>query len=123
MSEKKEEFNDFSPDELRKLYQENPAHFDELAEEAIRNACKTSTPEKSLKLQQMQWSIDMQLRKGKTQLGRMHIMEDIFYRRVYGANGELEKLVASCNSLVRTIGGGTDRRQPRKEQTPRLRKV
>lgn len=122
MTSKKEEFNDFSPDELRELYKEDPARFEELAAEAKRRACITRTPESSLKLQQMQWSIDMQLRKGKSPLSRMHIMENIFYSKVYGADGELERLVANCNNLVRSIGG-IDRRSGRKADVTRIRKV
>lgn len=44
----------YTPAELRKLYQENPALFDQFAQEAIKNACSARTPEQSLKLQQLQ---------------------------------------------------------------------
>lgn len=122
MTAKKEEFSDFSPDELSTMYREDPDRFNELAEEAKRKACAAKNPDKSLRLQQMQWSIDMQLRKGKTPLSRMHIMEGIFYSRVYGANGQLGKLMESCKSLVRTISG-TDRLPDRKEEMGKIRKV
>lgn len=122
MTAKKEEFSDFSPDDLRTMYKEDPDRFNELAEEAIRKVCTTRSPEKSLKLKQMQWSIDMQLRKGGSPLGRMHIMENIFYSRVYGANGQLEKLVTSCKNLVRTIGGA-DRAVDGRKELGKIRKV
>lgn len=94
-----------TPAELRKLYQENPSLFNELAGEAIKDACRANTPEKSLKLQQLQWTIDMQLRKAKTPLARMHAMENIFYSKVYGDDGELTKLASACSELLRTVTG------------------
>ncbi|HBA87795.1 MAG TPA: DUF3135 domain-containing protein [Geobacter sp.] len=100
-------FNLYTPSELGKLYQENPTRFNELADQAIRDACRARTPEKSLKLQQMQWSIEMQLRKAKTPLARMHIMENIFYGKIYGDDGELTKLATACNELLRTATGQT----------------
>lgn len=117
----KREFTSFTPEELRELYKEDPVRFDELADEALKDACKARTPEKSLKLQQMQWSIGMQLRKASSSLGRMHIMENIFYTEVYGENGQLEKLVSSCNSLLRAIGK-KDRIEG-KQETVKLRRV
>jgi hypothetical protein len=97
----------YTPAELRKLYQENPALFDQLAQEAIKNACSARTPEQSLKLQQLQWTIDMQLRKAKTPLARMHAMEHIFYGKIYGEDGQLSKLVSTCKKLVQAVTGGT----------------
>lgn len=117
----KREFTSFTPEELRELYEEDPVRFDEMADEALKDACKARTPEKSLKLQQMQWSIGMQLRKASSSLGRMHIMENIFYTEVYGENGQLEKLVSSCNSLLRAIGK-KDRIEG-KQETVKLRRV
>lgn len=104
MSEKPR-FTSYTPDQLRKLHLDNPQLFDQLAGEAIKAACTASSPEQSLKLQQMQWTIDMQIRKGKTPLARMHIMENIFYSRVYGDNGHLVKLVSGWNELLRAVNG------------------
>lgn len=101
----KPKFASYTPDQLRKLHQDDPQLFDEIASDAIKEACTASTPEKSLKLQQMQWTIDMQLRKAKTPLARMQIMENIFYSRVYGDNGHLAKLAAGWNALLRAING------------------
>ncbi|MBJ6802694.1 DUF3135 domain-containing protein [Geomonas propionica] len=98
------EFTAYTPDELRQLYKEDPARFEKLADDALKKACVARTPEKSLKLQQMQWSMTMQMRKAGSNLGRMHIMENIFYSQVYGRGGQLEQLVDNCNSLLRTIG-------------------
>ncbi|QXE91235.1 DUF3135 domain-containing protein [Geomonas subterranea] len=100
----KKEFTSYTPDELRELYKEDPALFDELADEALKRACAARTPEKTLKLQQMQWSMTMQMRRASSNLGRMHIMENIFYTQVYGKGGQLEQLVDNCNSLLRAIG-------------------
>lgn len=122
MNSNKDEFDSYTPDELRSLYKEDPARFNELADKAKRKACMARSPEMSLKLQQMQWTIDMQLRRAKTQLSRMNMMEEIFYSQVYGAKGQLEKLIASCDSLVRTITG-TDRLIDRKPEAGKLRKV
>ena len=122
MNSNKDEFSSYTPDELRSLYKEDPTRFDELAEEAKRKACTAGSPEKTLRLKQMQWTIDMQLRKAKTALGRMNIMEGIFYGRVYGAGGELEKLISNCNRLVRVITG-TDRLVGRQAEAGTVRKV
>lgn len=122
MNSNKDEFGSYTPDELRSLYKEDPARFNELADKAKRKACMARSPEKSLKLQQMQWTIDMQLRRANTPLSRMNMMEEIFYSQVYGAKGQLEKLIASCDSLVRTITG-TDRLIDRKPEAGKLRKV
>ncbi|GFO64039.1 DUF3135 domain-containing protein [Geomonas paludis] len=118
----KKEFTAYTPDELRELYKEDPALFDQLAAEALQKACVARTPEKSLKLQQMQWSMTMQMRKASSNLGRMHIMENIFYTQVYGKEGQLEQLVDNCNSLLRTIGK-KQQIMGKEEETIKLRRV
>ena len=99
------EFSRYTPDELRELYKKSPEQFEELAAEAIKQACIGRTPEKTIKRRQMQWMIDTQLRKAKTPLGRMHIMENIFYSRVFGEDGELAHLTENCIGLVRVAVG------------------
>lgn len=99
------EFLDQSPDELRELYRTNPGRFDRLAADAIEEACVGRTPEQTLKLRQMQWAIDANLRKGRTPLQRMHIMENIFYGRVFGAGGQLAKLVTAYGEFFHAMGG------------------
>ena len=94
----------YSPVELEELYKKDPDQFDALAGEAIRQACTGRTEEQTLRLRQMQWAIDGQLRKAKTPLQRMQIMENIFYEKVYGADGQLVKLVSAFFELVRVIG-------------------
>ena len=116
------EFTAYTPGELRELYKSDPALFDELAGEALKKACVARTPDKSLQLQRMQWSIGMQLRRASSNLGRMHIMENIFYSEVYGEDGQLEKLVQTCNSLMRILGR-KDRIEREKEETIKLRSV
>lgn len=118
----KREFTSYTPGELRELYKRDPALFDELAEEALKKACVARTLEKTVQLQRMQWSIGMQLRKASSNIGRMHIMENIFYSEVYGENGQLEKLVQTCNSLMRTLGR-KDRIERKEEETVKLRRV
>ncbi|QWV92144.1 DUF3135 domain-containing protein [Geomonas oryzisoli] len=119
----KKEFTAYTPDELRELYQENPALFDQLADQALKNACRARTPEKTLKLQQMQWSMTMQMRRASSNLGRMHIMENIFYTQVYGKNGQLEQLVDSCNTLLRAIGKKQQIMGKEEEESVKLRRV
>lgn len=97
-------FSHCTPDELSELYKINPGRFDELAAAAIEQACIGKTPEQTIKLRQMQWTIDGQLRKAKTPLQRMQIMENIFYSRVYGDDGELARLMCSCMELVHLVG-------------------
>jgi len=94
------EFRDYTPDELSELYKTDPAQFNELAAAAISRACTGKSEEETVRLRQVQWFIDGQLRKGKTPLHRMMIMENIFYSRVFGADGELAHLMYSCNDLL-----------------------
>lgn len=93
-------FGRYGPDELSELYKNDPALFDELAAALISQACIGHTEEESLLLRQMQWVIDGQLRKGKTKLQRMHIMENIFYSRTFGDDGELAHLAQTWNDLL-----------------------
>lgn len=108
----KSEFNSYTPDELRELYEKKADLFVELADDAIKQACIGRTPEQTLRLRQMQWSIDMKLRKAKTPLERMRIMENIFYSQVYGGDGQLAKLISSCKDFI-TVVHGTDKEEPR----------
>lgn len=101
----KSEFNSYTPDELRELYEKKADLFVELADDAIKQACIGRTPEQTLRLRQMQWSIDMKLRKAKTPLERMRIMENIFYSQVYGGDGQLAKLMSSCKAFMSAVGG------------------
>lgn len=100
----KSDLSSYSPTQLRELYQKNAVLFAELADAAIRKACIGKTPAQTLKLQRLQWTIDSRLRKGKTALERMQIMEDIFYGEVYGSNGLLVKLMLNCERLRRHCG-------------------
>lgn len=102
-TESKPEFSSYTPSELRELYGKNPDLFNELAADAIRQACIGRTPEQALKLRQLQWTIDAQLRKAKTPLGRMQIMENIFYDQVYGHDGQLVKLISNWAKVIRAI--------------------
>ncbi len=113
-SESKPEFSSYTPSELRELYGKNPDLFNELAADAISQACVGRTPEQTLKLRQMQWTIDAQLRKGTTPLARMHIMENIFYDQVYGQDGQLVKLITNWAKVIRAINvtGHVSSRKP-----------
>lgn len=103
--EDKTELTQYTPDEMRELCKKDPRRFDELAEAALRQACTGRTPEQTMKFQRMQWSIDTRLRKARTPLERMHVMENIFYSEVFGEKGELAQLVENCTELVRVAGG------------------
>ena len=98
----------YTPDEMIALYKTNPVLFDELADEALHQACVGKTPEQTLKKQRMQWGIDMRLRKAKTPQERMQTMEGIFYGQVFGLNGQLARLTDNCTELLH-IFTGTDR--------------
>lgn len=97
------EFRNYSPDELSELYKSNPDRFNELAAVALNQACIGKTQQQTIRLRQTQWFIDGQLRKAKTPLQRMQIMENIFYSRVYGEDGELKQLLYSCNDLLAAV--------------------
>jgi len=103
--ESKTEFSRYTPDELSELYKKNPNHFDEIAADAIRQACIGKTPEQTLRYRQMQWTIDAQLRKARTPLERMQIMENIFYSHVFGDHGQLAKLMHGFRELLRVVSG------------------
>jgi len=105
MDESNTKFNDYTLDELRELYETNPNRFDELADDAIKEACIGRTPEQTLKRRQIQWTIDAQLRKGKTPCERMQIMENIFYGQVYSDGGQLAQLMSSCKEFIRAVRG------------------
>jgi hypothetical protein len=106
---KNTEFSGYTAEQLSELYKRDPDHFEEIAADALSQACIGRTPAQTLKRRQMQWIIDTQLRKAKTPLERMHLMEGIFYGRVYGADGELAHLMESCKELIQTLGGtGSD---------------
>lgn len=98
--ESKTELKNFTPDEMRELYKTDPKLFDKLAAEAIKKACIADTPEGTLRLQRMQWSIDAQLMRAKTQPERMEIMENIFYGQVFGSNGNLAHMVDAFVELA-----------------------
>jgi hypothetical protein len=100
----KTDFRQYTPDELRELYRTDPGLFDKLAAEAIKKACIGGTPEETLRLQQMQWTIDALLRRAKTQLERMVIMEGIFYSHVFGSHGNLAHIVDAFLELAHTAG-------------------
>lgn len=104
-SKSKSGFTSYTPTELKELYEKEPNFFTELADDAIRQACIGRTPEQTLKLRQLQWTIDGQLRKAKTPLGRMQIMENIFYSQVFGDDGHLAKLCFAYAELFRAING------------------
>lgn len=93
------DFENFTPAELSELYEKDPALFNELAAAALDRACIGNTFEQTIRLQQTQWLIDGQLRKAKTPLQRMHIMENIFYSRLFGDDGELVHLSNRWNEL------------------------
>ncbi|OGT95981.1 MAG: hypothetical protein A2X80_13385 [Geobacteraceae bacterium GWB2_52_12] len=99
------EFRNYSPDEFCDLYKSNPDRFNELAAVALNQACIGKTQQQTIRLRQTQWFIDGQLRKAKTPLQRMQIMENIFYSRVYGGDGELKHLLYSCNELLAAVSG------------------
>jgi hypothetical protein len=101
----KTEFSSYTPEQLVELYKRDPEHFEEIASEAISQACIGKTPEQTLRQRQLQWTIDAQLRKAKTPLERMQVMENIFYSRVFGANGELAQLADSCKELIHAVSG------------------
>ncbi len=101
--ESKTGLNRCTPDEMRELYKTNPELFDKLAAEAINQACIGGTPEGTLKLRQMQWVIDAQLRKAKSPLERMRTMENIFYGHVFGSDGNLTRIVNTFLKLAHTV--------------------
>ena len=98
--EQKPDFTSFTPAELRELYLRDPHRFNELAAEAIRVACLGKTNEQTLKLRRIQWNIENQLRKGKTPLQKMHIMENIFYDQVFSGDGQLNRLLGKWSDFM-----------------------
>ena len=113
-------FTAYTPSELRDLYDKDPTTFNTLAAEAIKQACVGRTSAQTLKLRQTQWLIDAQLRKAKTPLGKLHVMENIFYDRVYGENGLLGQLTSAWDDFLTAVQGAD--RVSRKKPELRLMK-
>lgn len=101
------EFSQYTPDERRELYKTNPELFDKLAAEAIKKACIGGTSEETLKLQQMQVTIDALLRKAESPPERLRVMESIFYSHVFGSHGSLAHMVDAFHELGQS-GGETE---------------
>ena len=97
----KTELDRYTRDEMRELYKTDPGLFDKLAAEAIEEACIGETPEETLKLRQMQRTIDARLEKAKTPLERMRIMEQIFYSNVL----DLARIMETFARLMRPAAG------------------
>jgi uncharacterized protein DUF3135 len=97
----KTELDRYTRDEMRELCETDPGLFDKLAAEAIDEACLGETAEETLKLRQMQRTIDAQLEKAKTRLERMRIMEQIFYSNVF----DLIHIMETTARLIRPAGG------------------
>lgn len=100
----KTELDRYTPDERRELYKTDPELFDRLAAEAIQEACLSEDPEESLKLQQMQRTLDEQLQQGKAGLERMQIMEQIFYGSVFDLTHIMESLARAIPPADGTNG-------------------
>jgi hypothetical protein len=122
-TDRKIEFNSYTPEQLSELYKKDPEHFEAIASEALSQACIGKTPALTLKHRQLQWTIDAQLRKAKNPLERMQIMENIFYSRVYGADGELAHLMDSCKEFVRAVAGSDHAPARDVEQVPARKPV
>lgn len=97
--ETEKRFVDLSSDEREQLFKKNPALFEELARVALEKACSSQDPERSVALRQMQWNINKELRKSKTPLGKLMIMQNIFYARVFGSDGCLLQIVANATKV------------------------
>lgn len=115
--EVKRKFNAYTPAELRELYGKNPELFDQLAADATREACIGGSPQQTLKLRRLQWMIDTRLRKGRTPLERMHIMEGIFYDQVYSEKGQLSQLMSGWEQLL----GAFNATEFNSRQKPKIR--
>jgi len=96
----KTELDRYTRDEMRELYKTDPELFDKLAAEAIVEACIGETPEKTLRLRQMQRMIDAELQTAKTPQERMRIMEKIFYGNVF----DLVHIMETFAGLIRPAG-------------------
>ena len=107
-------FSRYTPDELRELYQKDPELFDNLAAEAIKQACIGETPEETLKLLRMQRTINTQLQKAKNQRERMETMETIFYGQLLGSDGNLARLRDNFRDLAHAVSDDEDEDPARK---------
>ena len=114
-------FQELNPDELRRMYEEDPVSFRVRAKEAIKAACVGKTAQQTLRLQRMQWVIDGSLRKGRTPLQRLQIMEEIFYGRVYGDEGLLTQLKGKFAEVALQLRGSEDaEKRSGKRPVPRV---
>ena len=114
-------FHELNPEQLRRMYEEDPVSFRRRAKEAIKAACVGKTPQQTLRLQRMQWVIDGSLRKGRTPLQRLQIMEEIFYGKVYGDDGLLMQLKGKFAEVAQHLTGSGDAgTRPGTRSSPRL---
>ena len=97
----KTELDRYTPDERRELYKTDPERFDRLAADAISEACISETPEGTLKLREMQRTLDEKLQKGQAGLERLKIMEQVFY----GSAFDLTHLMESLAKAIPPVDG------------------
>ena len=84
---------DFNRNEWKKLFETDPKAFEEKRREAIEECIASAgSPEKQKKLRQLQWQIDMEIRKSKNSLAACVKLNDMLMEQVYKEGGFLDAL-------------------------------
>ena len=91
---------EYTSEDWAALYQRDKKEFEKRRREAIEAAIASASEDTQPRLRAAQWKIDKALRGSKTPLGRMQIMQGIFYSTVYSPGGLLEQLNSSCNQFL-----------------------
>lgn len=99
---------EFTPEEWTALYEKDPQLFERKRVEAIENMIAKAPSEKQEGLRVMQWQIDKRLHGSKTPLGRMQIMQTIFYDAVFLPGGLLAQLKYQCEQVVEAVRSHRD---------------
>lgn len=91
---------DYTGEDWADLFKRDRKEFEARRREAIEALISGASAAELPHLRATQWKIDKALRGSKTPLGRMQIMQEIFYSRVYGPGGLLEQLHSSCTEYL-----------------------
>lgn len=91
---------DYTGEDWAALYQRDKKEFEKRRREAIEAAIASASEKQQPELRATQWKIDKALRGSKTPLGRMQIMQEIFYSTVYGRDGLLKQLNSGCEQFL-----------------------
>jgi len=108
----KSTFMNVTFDELKTLYETDPAAAEEKAKQIIDDYISTLEPEKQARAQAFQWRIEQDLRKFKDPTARMNKMIEMFWRGVR----EFQKVLQSPEEVLDQTGNPSIVKFPKKTE-------